>query len=127
MCADGENLSKDLEQRVSLLERKCQSQEESNVSLQLQLEDLQGHNRRNNIHIQGILEVMGQEDLQDMVKCIIQKILKDAMPLNCELDRVHRALALRLKIVIVPVILFEVYTTLRIERQFCVRPGMRGQ
>lgn len=89
---DGESAYQSLEQRVSILERDSYTQKETSVALQLQLEDLEDRSRRNNVRLRGIPEALDQENLQDMVKSIFENILKDAMPLNLELDRVHRAL-----------------------------------
>lgn len=56
------------------------------MSLQLQLEDLQDQSHRNNVRIRGVPEPVEQEDLQDTVKCIFQKVMKDSMPLNYKMD-----------------------------------------
>lgn len=78
--ADGEATSQTLEQRVTVLERDRLAQMDTTVALQIQLEDLKDRSRRNNLRLRGIPEAMGQENLQDVVISIFQKILEDTIP-----------------------------------------------
>lgn len=80
-----------LTQRVLALERSQETQTSRAVDLQLHLEDLEDHSRRNSLRLRGIPETTGSEDLSASVTAIFQKLLGTAPPL-LELDRVHRTL-----------------------------------
>lgn len=80
-----------LTQWVSALERSQASQTATAIDLQLHLEDLEDHSRRNNLRLRGITEATGAEDLAVTVTAIFQTILGNDPP-QLELDRVHRTL-----------------------------------
>lgn len=62
--------------------------------MQLHLEELEDHSRRNNLGLQGLPKATGQEDLAETVTAIFHRILVTPPP-TLEIDRVHCTLGPR--------------------------------
>lgn len=83
----------DLEQRTDELDVLIQALREENLTLQSHLKDFENRDRRSNLRIRGIPEVI--TDVQSTVTALFQK-LAPSIPIKClEMDRVHGALAPR--------------------------------
>lgn len=76
---------------MEALEQSRITQADTEVDLQLDLEDFEDRSRRNKVQLRGIPEATGMEDLAATVSAILQQVL-DSPQTNVELDRVHTAL-----------------------------------
>lgn len=76
----GEASITSLESQMTALERTQATQTTTAVDLQLNLEDMEDHSRRNNLQLRGIPEATGAEDLAETVVAIFRDILGAESP-----------------------------------------------
>lgn len=81
-----------LEQPISQVERAGASQTNDAAALQVQLDGLEDHGRRNNLRLQGLPETTDRENLWDTVMLIFKRMLTGKVPPYMEMDRLHRVL-----------------------------------
>lgn len=79
-----------LEKRVSELEHLHEAHVDAATMLQLHQEEME--DRSNNLHLRGLPEETGPEDLAATAIAIFRKLPGDSLPQNMEFDRIHRAL-----------------------------------
>lgn len=85
-----------LELRVTHLEREHTTFQGHQAGVQLHAEDLENQSRRIHLHIWGLPEATGPENLQDTIQVILLRVLDTDAPTSLEFDRVHRALGFKL-------------------------------
>lgn len=76
--------------RLNDLEKKCKTQHQRLVTLQLQFEETENRSRRNNLRIKGIPENVAVTELRQTATDIFNKLLDNPPETQIELDRVHR-------------------------------------
>lgn len=91
----GEASLEGLQQRLTNLEMLQDIHTQTSVSMQLRLEEMEDRSRRNNLRIRGLPEVTGLEDLAVKAIAIFQQLTGEVIPVDLELDRIHRALGPR--------------------------------
>lgn len=91
----GESSLSTLERRVTTLESQQKDHAELAVELQLRMEEFEDRSRRNNLRLRGLLEATGPTDLLATVRDIFKKVAGEHLPVQIEVDRVHRALGPR--------------------------------
>lgn len=66
--------------------------------MQRHVEDLDNRGHRNNIHVRGLPEPDGPEDLQSTLQTPFNTLLGEPPTKHIKMDRAHRALCLRVQL-----------------------------
>lgn len=82
-----------VDERLDILERKCQTLEKDNEELKSKADDLENRSRRNNLRILGIPENIETSKPSQFMASFFADLFGDKLPQTPEIERAHRSLA----------------------------------